>query len=583
MSDSPSAMAPVPAPRSRRLAFVVFALLAALVLALDVASWRPPPIYKRYLVDENNPAMPIVEQRPVRLTYELSGPIPRSLSFPANAEPGRELFVRVTAGEAVLAEAVLAKPSMEHRVALAPAPSPTSRLVVEFSSRVSRPNLAPQVSYATMGPGDDGHVERGPPNRPGLEILSPYKGPLLVFEYGTWTRHLRFGWILALVLVLFGLRHGRVAPWALVAVGLCVVGASVRLWLAHYGINSSHYDADGYARNAQNLWRYLTVPEARERLVAWFHTYPHVQNSLAPSVMVAAQACGLAVTPSYVFLSACAGCVAVLVFHRSLREGLGLEAPLALAGATLFAVHAGVQRAFARPVTDALGLCLVVIGLDLLLARSREPRRGQLVGLGVLAFFLPLARPQGPAIVLFLSVALVALELARERRLLRALGRTVATFFPATLAVLALYLAFDWFHNTELMLRKARLYRRFATWPNLGLSLLYVVQALPVLWCFVRLRRGGGGALRRGALLFVGWMAFYVVMLVVVQAPYWPRHFLPLVPGAIGLAVLGCARLEGRQRGLALALLLLLAVIDVAWVESLIGDFPEPAFALWID
>jgi len=63
-------------------------------------------------------------------------------------------------------------------------------------------------------------------------------------------------------------------------------------------------------------------------------------------------------------------------------------------------------------------------------------------------------------------------------------------------------------------------------------------------------------------------------MLVVVRAPFWARHFLPIVPAAVALAAMGVDAARGRVRTGALALAAALGAANVAALVRFILD-PE--------
>jgi hypothetical protein len=122
-----------------------------------------------------------------------------------------------------------------------------------------------------------------------------------------------------------------------------------------------------------------------------------------------------------------------------------------------------------------------------------------------------------------------------------------------------LYLSFDWQHNVELMLAKASHFRVNSTWRHFLMSLVGCVQLLPLLWWSAR------GRLREPrVMLFVAWGAYAILLLVVVQAPYWLRHFEPALPVAFVLTGVGLGALEGRKRQVGVAFLAVLAAAGVA-------------------
>ena len=127
----------------------------------------------------------------------------------------------------------------------------------------------------------------------------------------------------------------------------------------------------------------------------------------------------------------------------------------------------------------------------------------------------------------------------------------------------ALYLHFDWQHNVGLMLAKAQRFRLHSTPEFFLKSLAGCVQLVPLLWLrAVEKRREPSVA------LWPGWLAYGVLLLILARAPFWLRHFLPVLPAVFVLAAVGLDRMPGRERRLAYALLLVTAAANIgatAW------------------
>jgi len=111
---------------------------------------------------------------------------------------------------------------------------------------------------------------------------------------------------------------------------------------------------------------------------------------------------------------------------------------------------------------------------------------------------------------------------------------------------------------------------RYAAWStagNLVPALLLTLQLLPLCWA------AGARALRGpAALLLAAWAAYYVAMLVVVRAPFWARHFLPIVPSAVILTAMSLDAARGRVRTFGLALATALSAANVAALVRFILD-----------
>jgi len=109
------------------------------------------------------------------------------------------------------------------------------------------------------------------------------------------------------------------------------------------------------------------------------------------------------------------------------------------------------------------------------------------------------------------------------------------------------------------MFEKAARFRINATPGFFAESLIGVVQLLPILWWGARSR------LREPEVaLLVSWLVFNLLLLIIVQAPFWMRHFVPIVPSALLLAALGLDQLRGRARSAGIALLLVSALANVS-------------------
>jgi hypothetical protein len=173
-----------------------------------------------------------------------------------------------------------------------------------------------------------------------------------------------------------------------------------------------------------------------------------------------------------------------------------------------------------------------------------------------------LARPQGFAYWPFVALAVLACDWWRAGRRpdwRAAIAAQLRIFLPPLLLLAALYLTFDWFHNVELMLAQAKRFRINSTPRMFAEALIGIAQLLPLLWLAARAR------LRSPAiLLWLAWLGFNLALIVAVRAPFWMRHFLPILPVLFVLTAAGLERLRGGRRNAALALLALLVVYNVS-------------------
>jgi hypothetical protein len=116
------------------------------------------------------------------------------------------------------------------------------------------------------------------------------------------------------------------------------------------------------------------------------------------------------------------------------------------------------------------------------------------------------------------------------------------------------------------MFEKAARFRINATLPIYLQSLTGLLQIQPLLWIRAGLR------LREPAVaLSLAWIGFCLLLLIVVQAPFWLRHFLPMLPAVFILSGLALERASGRRRTLLAGLLVALSVLDLAATLHLIS------------
>jgi hypothetical protein len=134
-------------------------------------------------------------------------------------------------------------------------------------------------------------------------------------------------------------------------------------------------------------------------------------------------------------------------------------------------------------------------------------------------------------------------------------------------AVLGLFAAFGWWDNARALLAAADRYRAWFTARDLGGSLAGTLQLLPLLWL-----AAGRGLRSPPARLLLGWIVYYVGMLIAVRAPFWMRHFLPVLPAAIALSAVGIDAARGRTRTAALAVVAASAAANVAVLAHFVLD-----------
>jgi hypothetical protein len=525
-------------------AVFLFLVLCAPMLAWIHSDLRPAPIYPSNESHELAPSVLVTESLPVELRISLARPAERLL-IPVLADAARRpLQLQVEARGELVAEARVTETGVVQLPLPATGPG-DQELTIRFSSDARNRESAPAVLWSAGSPRAGTAVRYGGRDLKEIVVL-PATGPLLLVEY-PWPSRLLLGcWLLPGVLGLLAWRDPKWSIWLLVTLALAASVTSTLLWQRDYSRRMTQFDADVYAQSATQLARYLSDAASRPEISAWFRSYPHSSTSLAPTLMAIPVALGVPVQLAYMQLSALAGLLSLLILFRVLAFELGFGERLAGVGTTLFACHVLMLRSFARPITDVLGLMLVLAMLWLIVRRLTSDHRRDEIALSVLLFLHPLARPQGFGYWLFVALTVLACDLLRirGRRTWASLLRSeLRIFVPPLLALAVLYGVFGWAHNVELMLAKAERFRINSTLPIFLQSLVGVVQMMPLLWL-----RAGAALRRPDLLIWIAWLLFNLGLLVSVRAPYWMRHFLPILPVVFVLMVAGLARLRGRER-----------------------------------
>jgi hypothetical protein len=546
-----------------------FLAVAGLFLLASIAllSWlrldlRPAPLYRTQSPHERTPFVLVSRGSPVELTMELPRPA-ESLSIPVWLGEGRlPLLISVRAaasGEELVRQRV--SESGSTRVDLPARAASVRALRIRFSSAAQRAEKAPRLVWAESAPGFGAEVSVGGIAIDRVEAL-PNTGPLMLVQYPWPTRSLLWLWPLLIAPFAWAWREPRGTTSFFALLALVAAATSVLLWQRDYSRRAAHIDADQYARNASTMARYIDEPEERAEIREWYRHYPHATTSLAPALLALPTLLGAPVIVSYLELSALAGFLSLLVLHLILRVEMEFEERIALLATTVFGCHLLMLRSFARPVTDVFGLLLVLLTLWLLVRRLRRDDRVEEIALSVLLFCHPLARPQGFGYWPFVALAVLACDWWRSER--RPEWRAVVAaqlriFLPPLFLLAGLYIYFDWFHNVELMVAKARRFRIGSTPRMFAESLIGIVQLLPLVWVAARARLRSPDFV-----LWLTWLGFNLAMIAVVRAPFWMRHFLPVLPVFFVLTAAGLERMRGGRRNAALALLALLVVYNVS-------------------
>jgi hypothetical protein len=220
---------------------------------------------------------------------------------------------------------------------------------------------------------------------------------------------------------------------------------------------------------------------------------------------------------------------------------------------TGYVCHLLNLRAFARPITDQLGLLTTVLMFAILICEF-EPRKPHRIFLLLLVFILPLSRPQGFSYWPFVALTLATGIVVSEKRfaLKEIVSVSLRTFLLPLFAVAFLYFYFDWFHNVKLMFEKASIFQRDFTWGLFWKISLGTFQLYPIIWLFIRREKWETAPV----LLSMSWFIWYLTMLVVLKSPMWIRHLTPLLPGIIILSATAVENRHGTTRSVLVGIVL---------------------------
>lgn len=554
----------------RRAGWIAWFGLLALLLWFVHQDRRPEPIFADQFTHPDASAVYVTALLPLEVSFE-QPTRPSTVRVPVWIEAGQQplvLRLRVTGEAGDVADSLIRIDQTGlARVPVPPGPASGVRLELSITSDARSREQAPSVLWAS----DPARIALGVryAGKP-LDAVSvlPPTGPLLMLEHAWPTR-----WLLALWCVVIAglpwLRRPdarRAAAW-LAALALVAALTSALLWQRDYTRRSAHIDADRYGESAERMATYVVDPAARPEIAEWFRDYPHASTQLVPVMLVPLRLIGWPVGFAHALVSALAAWLALLVVRRVAITHFGASAAFATLLTAAFACHPLMLRSFARPITDSVGLLLVVLTLALLLRRSRSLVRRDELMLSLLVLLHPLARPQGFGYWPFIALALVWADSVREGAwpgLRRTAMRGLRVFAGPVLVLGALHVGFDWSHNVELMLAKARRFRIDSTPGDFFASVLGVVQLLPLLGLLAR--RPGAPPLwgEAGVRLAVTWALYAMGVLIAVRAPFWMRHFLPVLPVVYWLAGRWIGDLRGARRALGIGLVVGLACANVA-------------------
>jgi hypothetical protein len=344
-----------------------------------------------------------------------------------------------------------------------------------------------------------------------------------------------------------------------------------------------HYCPDGYCAYADRLRAALLGggPAARRELADFVATYLHAHNPVAP--LLQAPLAGLTPHPllAYMLVSTAASLFACLALRCLLiRAGVGSPWLLALLPAAL-ATHVLVLRAFARPMTDALGMAATLAALWALDRERERPTAGralllfaaQLVGLSTRVSFIPVLGM--PALAALAAPGPGAGRLRAAVRAALLFGLLPGAVFlagHASLGTLHLDMVWAFAHREEFV--------RDHTWRRALTSLTVALQGYAVV-----LAAGASAAHWRSPAvrLHILWIALYLAFLGLGGGSLQPRYFLPIVPSVLLAAAPALAELEARRPWNARALVLGFVVANVLYVTPVSHDLRPAARLLGHD
>ncbi len=530
-----------------------FFLLAAVALAAVWADRRPAPLFKDQFTHPDARAVSVVRGRPLKLLLDVSER-PTTLRIPFWIDGDRKpATVQIAALDPGSEPAVVTQ-VIGTELAELPVPaggSEEASLEVLITTEAAHSGTRPRLLWSAEPPLVAMETRYG--GTPISEIDGlPSTGPLVLAEYAWPSR-----WLLILWLVVAGwavvARNRGPAAWGVLLVGVALAASvtSALLWQRDYTRRAPHLDADGYAESAKQMAGFIADSDQRPRVAAWFRSYPHATTQLLPALLAPWVLLGIPASYAFMLLSALACWLALLGIRRVGLDGLGFSEPLAIGVAVAFACHPLVLRTFSRPVTDGLGMLLVVWTLWLLIRRMKGPGIWDEAWLALLVLAHPLARPQGFAYWPFIAVAFIMADRVRYGAwpgIDAVLTSASKIFLPAVLVLSIFYWQFDWWHNVELMLAKARRFQIDSTLRDFIDSCLGVILALPLLLLLWSPRSNRRWVLDPSIALLLAWVIYAVATLVAVRAPFWLRHFLPALPAVYWLAGAWIQGLSGRRR-----------------------------------
>jgi hypothetical protein len=392
-------------------------------------------------------------------------------------------------------------------------------------------------------------------------------------SYDSWSHRLNWLWAPAGLLALLALRNGRLSSIALVAAGLAALATSVLSWQQAYGVLGSHMDPDRFGEFGTMLADWVRDPGSRPLTELFLSEWRYSWLPLTPILTATLQLLGASPLFSAVIVAALASFGSVLLVHSLLRRSFGLSDVSAFAGALLFLTHHFFLKSFAKPSTDPVGLLLVLASIVLLADRIRRPAtRGKTIGLAVIIFLHFLARPLGAAFAAATAGVAILADWLRTKKFdfVSSCWTGVLTGIVPLAIVSAIFYTFGWLDNFSTALHSSKEFHHASTSRAFGEMTISMLQLLPIFWLFA-----GRARLRKpDSWLLIGWVGFYLFLIVFIKAGFIARLFLPMLMTPVIFAALGLDRLKLAGR----VIVVLIAALNVAIViyhSSLLTTPPQ--------
>ena len=351
-------------------------------------------------------------------------------------------------------------------------------------------------------------------------------------------------WLPAVLIAGLAIRRKPLEPAAVFLFAFAAAATGALAWQQLYSGFFPFTDPDRYGQYGARIAAAIHGESyLGETFREWTARYPHTHIPLVPAILGVLVACGLPLTPTYLWIAmASMGCAA-WVLYRMLRTHVQIAALPALLTIALWATNPGVLRGSGATSSDALGVLLVVITLAHLLRRSYTAKRYDNLALGILILLNAITRPGAPVYAIYFALAAVLIDAWRTR----ATGWSWKPFFltPILLALPSLILLFavgiplGW-HETFMLSKegyveiKGDLYGWYE-WSTCilgsgGLWLLLAPITGVLVWRGYKHHLLPSAPALHAFAIGISW-SFFLALLLGIVAVHILRIFVPLTPG----------------------------------------------------